>query len=417
MKKDDHLRAAIAYREQLQERHQKEIYLDKDILFKGCEHIRDVFPGSYDSEDLPIEVLYKFFLDRDIDEKLSLEEVEDLVNREIEDPNHPLRMLFDGNETKFDNFLSGAITKDYIKDIELACEDLGYDIRGGVSAGIISQEIIQAEQQPVFLTESSVINVTNNLHLLTHRLSKLIAKSFVFEYDDGEKYQLSSKFDEYKKRILADREIQRQWDSFFFDCSYNPSSPSMGEVVNLNSMSVQNCFSDMKDAMMLFIVGHEYGHHICQHSSDLSDKLAGLNQDREFLMEHQADIVGSQLVMSIGRRPEYFNFFAATNVGALCILKVLDFIESGHRILLNGRDYPEKHTVGTHPPTKDRIGVLRAYIKDYEYEDKSAALSLRLLDLVEELLCFIWSNSRRTLEFLHEKGERPKKDNDMQWLP
>lgn len=417
MEKDDQLFAAVDYREQIQERHHKDIYIDRQLLVDACEHIRNVFPGSFDGERLPLEILHEFFLERGVDIKLSLYEIEKMINMEIEDPEHPLRELFNDKQTRFDSFLSSEVTNKYIKEIENACTDLGLDMRGGVSVGMTHQKDMQAEQQHVFLTDCSVITVTENLFVLSHRFAKLLANSMAFEFANEDKYQLSSELDDYKNLLLSNKELQRKWDFFFADCAYDMSSPHMGEVVCLGDAHTQSFFADMKDAIMLFIIGHECGHHICRHSLNGQAGTESLTLEEKFIMEHEADIVGSKLTMSIGRNSDEFNFFASTNVGAFCILTVFDLINRGHQILSTGSEDIELQPNGTHPPTFDRLGVLRAYIKNYEYEIKSADLSLRLIELFCELLDFIWENSSKYIKKLHAQGIKPYESREEQWLP
>lgn len=417
MKKEEKRRAAIEYREQIQERHHKETYLESKLLLDGCEHVRNTFPGSFDDETFPLEALYNFFVEQGIDDAISLSNLASLLTQEIEDLNHPLRSFLVDSETKFDSFLSSAVTVDYLKDIKSACDELGLYMRDGVSAGLTQMKGVQAEQRSVFLTDSSVINVTESLYLITHRVSKLLAKSLAFEFADDKSYQISSDFEEYKALLLSDEELQKQWNAFFVDCSSNLAAPPTGGVVSLGGIHVQNCFVDIKDAIMLFIIGHECGHHIHQHSSSFGDQVGSGNQHDEFKMEYQADIVGSQLTMSIGRRESCFNLFAATSIGAICILKTLDYIKIGHDILLSGVEDVDRRASESHPATKDRIGILKAYIEHHEYEENSAQLSLRLIQLFEDVLDFIWLNTKNNLKALHDGGARPVKLSDSQWLP
>lgn len=405
--------AAIDYREQIQSRHQKEIILSKEILINSCEHIRAVFPGSFDVELLPLEILRDFFLERKIDHSLNIQEIEELIHQEFDDPNHPLIMLFDGKETKFDDFISMGATKDFVREIEESCKRLGFELRGGVTAGVTHQEIIQAEQQPVFLTETSVINITSNLYTLTHRVSKLLAKSMAFDEVIDDKYRLSNKLEDYKYHLLNNPELQRQWDFFFCDCAYNPNSPPLGEFVYLGDKHIQSCFGDMKEAMMLFVIGHEFGHHIANHS--LAEE--GTADKDEFKMEHEADLIGSQITMEIGRKNDDFNLFAFANVGAFCILKILEYVRDGHNILRDNNARSNAESKATHPPVEDRLGVMKAYIKNYEYDESSACLAISLIDLFSELIDFIWFHSSKHLYKLKESGVKPDKADEQQWLP
>lgn len=416
MPKDDELAVAVDYREQLQERGYRHIGLDHKVLEAVSLHIRTVFPGAFDGEALPTEILKTLLLRRGTTKPLTLKELEQLIIKEVSDPTHPLWEMVSDGPTKFDDFLSNAVTSDYRRDVEKSCEDLGFDIRGGVSVGLTNTDTLQAEQHPVFLTDCSVVNITTNLYLLCHRAAKLLAKSMSFAYVEPGAFRLSSNIADYKNFLLNNVELQRQWDSFFADYAYEPNSPRW-EVVTLDGEHMQTCFPDLKDAMVLFIMGHEYGHHIGMHSLDGCAGSFVPGSVEQHGKEHEADVVASRIVMNIGRRPDNFNFFASANIGAVCILTLLDMVEKGHVILNSGASCVDQECRSTHPFLGDRLGVIKAYMKHYEYDEESSVLALSLFDLFAELIEFVWSNSRKHLEKMHLSGIRSRGDNDQGWLP
>ncbi|EPJ8560203.1 hypothetical protein WJH46_002966 [Klebsiella pneumoniae] len=411
---ENNINAAIDYRQQIQSRHNKNVIINKEILVGGCEHVRKVFPNSFDNDDFPIALLRDFFVEKDIKESLSIQEIEEIINKEIKDESHPLRVLFSDKDTVFDDFISTGATRDYVKEINRACERLGFDLRDGVTCGVTHEKIIQAEQQTVFLTDASIINITSNLYLLAHRASKLLAKSIAFEEVKGNQYRLSNNLNDYKKKLLENTELQRQWDFFFADHALNNKNPDIGEIVYVGDIHIQNCYFDMKESMLLFVIGHEFGHHIAKHSSmEIGKQPPGDN----FSMEHEADIIASILTMDIGRKNDDFNFFAAANLGAFCILKILDFNSRAYDILNRNQSSGKKDLYNDHPPIIDRLGMIRAYIKNYEYDETSGNVILSLIDLFNDLMDFIWSNSFRFINTMKEAGMKSTEQNEKQWLP
>lgn len=411
---ESNINAAIDYRQQIQSRHNKNVIINKEILVGGCEHVRKVFPNSFDNDDFPMALLRDFFVEKDIKESLSIQEIEEIINKEIKDESHPLRVLFSDKDTVFDDFISTGATRDYVNEINRACERLGFDLRDGVTCGVTHEKIIQAEQQTVFLTDASIINITSNLYLLAHRASKLLAKSIAFEEVKGNQYRLSNNLNDYKKKLLENTELQRQWDFFFADHALNNKNPDIGEIVYVGDIHIQNCYFDMKESMLLFVIGHEFGHHIAKHSSmEIGKQLPGDN----FSMEHEADIIASILTMDIGRKNDDFNFFAAANLGAFCILKILDFNSRAYEILNRNQNSGKKDLYNDHPPIIDRLGMIRAYIKNYEYDETSGNVILSLIDLFNDLMDFIWSNSFRFINTMKEAGMKSTEQNEKQWLP
>lgn len=411
---ESNINAAIDYRQQIQSRHNKNVIINKEILVEGCEHVRKVFPNSFDNDDFPMALLRDFFVEKDIKESLSIQEIEEIINKEIKDESHPLRVLFSDKDTVFDDFISTGATRDYVNEINRACERLGFDLRDGVTCGVTHEKTIQAEQQTVFLTDASIINITSNLYLLAHRASKLLAKSIAFEEVKGNQYRLSNNLNDYKKKLLENTELQRQWDFFFADHALNNKNPDIGEIVYVGDIHIQNCYFDMKESMLLFVIGHEFGHHIAKHSSmEIGKQLPGDN----FSMEHEADIIASILTMDIGRKNDDFNFFAAANLGAFCILKILDFNSRAYETLNRNQNSGKKDLYNDHPPIIDRLGMIRAYIKNYEYDETSGNVILSLIDLFNDLMDFIWSNSFRFINTMKEAGMKSTEQNEKQWLP
>jgi len=413
----EELAAAIDYRQQIQARFHKDLSIDTDLLIKACAHIQKVFPDSFDNDEFPITILRDYFIQNDIKDKMSLNQIEELINEKFNEPDNPLRLMIGNNETAFDDFLSSEVTKSYAQDIEAACHRLKIDLRGGVTIGITHQEIVQAEQQSVFMTDASVINITSNLHMLSHRASKLLAKSIAFELVEDNKFRISNNFDDYKNLLISDSQLQRLWESFFADYAYNPQNPPLGGPVYLGGFEVQTCFDDMRQAIDLFIISHEYGHHIAKHSSSGEAGTGITSQEQSFFMEHEADIIASKIVVDIGLKEDNFNFFASANLGAFCILKIIEYTKMANAILNGDTETSIANPSSDHPPLVHRLGVIKTYIANFEYKGELAKTICSLIDIFCDLIDFIWHNSSKFIIHLKNEGVTPVTTDKMHWLP
>ncbi|WP_312158515.1 hypothetical protein [Pantoea piersonii] len=414
---NDDLSAAIDYRQQIQARFHKNMSIDTELLIKACEHIQKVFPGSFDNDELPLAILRDYFIQNKIQDEMNLNQIEALINEKFNDPSHPLRLMLGSNETAFDNFLSTEVSKSYAQDIEAACQRLQIDLRSGVTVGITHQGIIQAEQQPVFMTEASVVNFTSNLHMLSHRASKLLAKSIAFEFIGENNFKISNNLNDYKKLLISDPQLQRLWENFFADYAYSPQNPPLGEPVYLDGFHVQTCYDDMRLAIDLFILSHEYGHHIAKHSSSGEVGAGTTSQEQSFFMEHEADVIASKIVIDIGLQEDNYNFFASANLGAFCILKIIELTKTANGILNGDIETLVSNPSSDHPPLVDRLGVIKTYIASYVYEGKSAKTICKLIDMFCDLIDFIWHNSCKFIVNLKNQGVTPVTTDTTQWLP
>ncbi|MGC0824947.1 hypothetical protein WKG93_18555 [Pantoea agglomerans] len=413
----EELSAAMDYRQQIQSRFHKNLSIDTELLIEACVHIQKVFPGSFDNDEMPLAILRDYFIQNDIKDKMSLNQIEELINEKFNDPDHPLRSMIGNNETAFDDFLSSEVTKSYAQDIEAACQRLEIDLRDGVTIGITHQEIIQAEQQSVFMTDASVINITSNLHMLSHRASKLLAKSIAFDLVEDNKFRISNNLDDYKNLLLNDPQLQRLWESFFADYAYNPQNPPRGEPVYLGALHVQNCFDDMRQAIDLFILSHEFGHHIAKHSSSGEAGTGITSQEQSFFMEHEADVIASDIVLDIGVKEDNFNFFASANLGAFCILKIIEYTKMANGILKGDTETSIANPSSDHPPLVDRLGLIKTYIANYKYEEETAKTICSLIDIFCDLIDFIWHNSSKFIILLKNEGVTPVTTDKTDWLP
>jgi hypothetical protein len=152
-------------------------------------------------------------------------------------------------------------------------------------------------------------------------------------------------------------------------------------------------------AVELFSIGHEYGHHVLAHG--LVDSTAV--EEDAFDQEHSADIFGQTMCMLGELNEPVCNVYAMSGVGAVLILGSLDLVRRASAVLRTGVDNPPPRE--HHPPFRDRIihiGRLDAIAP----ENIRSQLATRRLAFCE-ILEIIWVEVRPQILKLHHDGMRP----------
>lgn len=159
------LAAAHGYREQVQSKSYESVEISAKFLRDFSKYMEQAFPTSLEGPN-PIAALADYFEKNHPEKSIRSEELSSFLKANLNKNDGLLFEYFCEGITKFDDFTSSMLSSDIKLRVEAACKELALDLRDGVSLGLVHTQGIQAEQQPVFLTETSIINVSNNLILL-----------------------------------------------------------------------------------------------------------------------------------------------------------------------------------------------------------------------------------------------------------
>lgn len=320
-------------------------------------------------------------------------------------------------DTPLDEPLGHEVMSALRDQIETACADLGYELRGGISVGILHADGFEAMQQSVMLTDTSIIMMTGHLNLLINRLAKLLALTIPFEVEGGQ-FRICEDFHRIVAHANSDHVLRGYWAKFFIDHAENPLAPQRGDLVVVTGAQRQTMWSDLLEAMQLFVVGHEYAHHILEHSLGGEASVKGPAMEGQHRMEHEADILGLMLSMRAGSNTKPENIFAMTGIGAVSVLAALEYCRAGKSVLKTGAA-PSQVSRDDHPPLEKRLDCIRVVSNELlaPYGAKDGGTVDRMQGLFVDIIRAAWGPAEEALKQAHSKGVRPVEPENTGWLP
>lgn len=244
-------------------------------------------------------------------------------------------------------------------------------------------------------------------------LSKVVAVFFpVVQAEDG-----SLNFATDEENIVRRRLESAEPGMRFFDLltAYAVGgAPHAARPYLLASQHVQlvNIF---RDAMELFIFGHEYGHCAAGHlqgaprmSLAMAADGAGevveiqLRMPESWEKELEADYIGLALSMDAMRAQGFAP--TLTYAGIELVFTGIDYMQRTLSILEHGEE--RERALDTHPPAAIRREAMRANAKQMLGEDMAAS-ALDLAETVTNCLEFYWRPAMPALQQMHQDGIRP----------
>jgi hypothetical protein len=176
-------------------------------------------------------------------------------------------------------------------------------------------------------------------------------------------------------------------------------------------------WEDLSNSMGLFVVGHEYAHHILKHSLSGSASALGVELDLSHRMEHEADILGLLLSMRAGHDETPPNIFASFGVGAAVILTVIEYCRHAAQVLAHGAVKDDSRP--THPSLRDRLECLAQTVPEIlkPYGPDQTEVVRRFHGMFLGIVQNAWNSAEAALIRAHQQGTRPIYRDDGGWLP
>ncbi|MEH2481923.1 hypothetical protein V1282_005280 [Nitrobacteraceae bacterium AZCC 2146] len=310
------------------------------------------------------------------------------------------------DKSEFDDLGAIFLLNSIVDRVETACRKLEVPVRNGVVFGVSRLAGVVASQMPVLKTDTSIIEVTLPFITFCDLISKVLAHTFVD--------QVNATFDLSPASILgrlnAEPWIVEEWLRVLVSYAMEGTPPAgLGPAPEGRALGVRAL---LLDAMEVFTIAHEYGHHALKHGIT----EASISQESPFDEEHEADIFARIVSVAVSQLdPNAPDVFLVSGAGGALILGALDLVARGREMLETGADCPppRKH----HPPVRERIDALDQYDMHVlaTRAEEFAGFRMTLLDLFD----VVWDAVKPKFEQMHRDGHRPLDNSSgpIDWLP
>jgi hypothetical protein len=167
----------------------------------------------------------------------------------------------------------------------------------------------------------------------------------------------------------------------------------------------------LQRSMILFVLGHEYGHMVAGHLLHVSSagedrSLVGVDAlDYSWRQELEADVVGCRLSVAAMEQLGYDPVLSFW--GADFFFSAMDVMDRATSLLSCGDE--NKRKLGSHPPSKDRRSHLRRTFLPLLAGKGSpgATHPIEHGQMIEDVVEHLWVLGRPSIKDAHERGFRP----------
>jgi hypothetical protein len=303
-----------------------------------------------------------------------------------------LRGTADGSGLhEFQKLLEG-----YCVWIEHVCQKLKLSMHGGLACGLVWDGSLSPAQQPVMTTNASIIVFPQRMLMLCHYFCKLLARSLSLrDITDGTEVNFSAKLA--LAKIAANKRLRRYALGFIaFNATLNPRF--LKPLKNAKGIA-RPVWRNLLIGTELFVLAHEYGHHLALHRTE--DELdADLSpSDRAKLQELEADHLAALITAHFGAEAELP--IAHSCAAAVVALVGTDIVRRARSVLLTGK--VEEFRSETHPGLDERLSMLETL--PYDARNTEAVRSMR--QEFYAIMEGIWDMVVPDLVRMHKEGVRP----------
>jgi hypothetical protein len=266
---------------------------------------------------------------------------------------------------------SAVVLRHIVRGVEAACEALGFDLGKGVIPGVLPIRGLGAVSTDFYGTGIAIVGIDAAIIPFTGMLTDLFSETFIYEETkDG----LSIVPDPARTvdRLIGGKTVLENirdgmegrdslihyWERFllhFAGLSFAWPDPKL--TPDQKAMKFQ-----LSSAMEVFVVGHEYGHHIRRHSAG-ADAASSLPTEAAHRLELEADMTAwriAQYLGSIGFAGKFTNkrnLWMESSAGAAAYLVTADMVRCVRDILETGT--ATEQISATHPSIRERLRALQ----------------------------------------------------------
>jgi hypothetical protein len=241
--------------------------------------------------------------------------------------------------------------------------------------------------------------------MLCHYICKLLSRSMPTEDRSRPgKVGVTIAADDVLAKIRSTPKLRRYAAGFFAFCATQNGRP-LRSLKNASGLA-RPLWMHLLMATELFIVAHEYAHHIALHKIE-----NGFDESILQVQELEADHLAALISAHIGAEL-HLQFAHGCQAGIIALIGN-DMVRRARSVLTTGRE--EMFVSETHPPFSSRLLMLETLRYDPREAEGVRAARQNFIDIMEGL----WELILPDLQRMHARGIRPvpMKKADKQWLP
>jgi hypothetical protein len=253
-----------------------------------------------------------------------------------------------------------------------------------------------------------VIVFEEQLFIFALLMSKAVAQAVPYREEDGQ-YRFAVGDDDIIAEMTRNSAAQHRFNQALLAYAVSGRTTDAPQYV-LEDVVQMRLTAWLLDAMELFVVGHEYGHVLLGHLTETNAQRRMLPADvpvdeieYSWLQEHAADRIGMMLsIKAMGEKHGVDLSIGAC--GAALFLGSMDVMDRAVSLLRHGDHTLQR--LSSHPPSCDRLAVLRAVLTD-ELGAEAAAGPIMFGERIGFVMERFWAAARPLLEELRSRGQGP----------
>ncbi len=318
-----------------------------------------------------------------------------------------LQKAYETRPTRYEDPRVYLLLTSLQKSLEGAIEEHGASVPQ-VFIGSLATGRINAITLAVPGTETYVVAFERELFHFALLMSKAVAQAFPMTVGPDDVIGFETNWASIRKNLLAKPEVASRFaEAVLAYAVYG--RPALAQPYLLTDRNTLTMSNALRNAMLLFALGHEYGHSLAGHLRTASRRVhpAAEAVAEEVLFrwtqEYEADEIGMRLSIPALRRHAAADH-AIAFAGGVLYFAAMEVMARAVTLLRCGDD-KQGHS-GSHPPPRARRAALGTALEFTTGEDQAAgavALGDQVGTVVEEL----WAEARGVIRRARRKGLRP----------
>jgi hypothetical protein len=263
-----------------------------------------------------------------------------------------------------------VILRHIARAVDAACQDLGFNLQKGVVRGVMPIRGVEAYSSDFYGTGIAIVGIDASVVPFTGMLTDLFGETLRFEETaDGlaivadpaecvERITEGKNLLENSDQVLRGKDaIINNWERFLLHFA-GLSMPWKRPTLTAAQEKVK---FQISSAMEVFVVGHEYGHHIQGHNAGMS-AASTIPAEDSHKNEMEADRIAWRISKHLGalgfagEATQTRNLWMESSAGAVAYLVAAEMVRRVREILETGR--LTEPTSATHPSIRERLAAL-----------------------------------------------------------